>query len=135
MNQSPGASHFQPDMMLRSGLLTTSAASEELPPPTVSITAGSRLISIREIRAMFGLGRTAAYELTHRPGFPAPVRISARCYRWSADEVAAFAASLRQQARPATHQRSRHLAANAQRLPAPHITGKVRMARRRTEAP
>jgi predicted DNA-binding transcriptional regulator AlpA len=64
-----------------------------------SLEAGS-LITINEIRKIFGLGRTAAYELTHRPGFPAPVPISRRCYRWWAKEVAAFAAELREQ--PAT---------------------------------
>ena len=42
-------------------------------------TAGSarwtsdRLISIGDIRKLFKLGRTAAYELTHRPDFPEPV--------------------------------------------------------------
>jgi len=54
-----------------------------------------RLISICEVALLFGLGRTAAYELTHRDGFPAPVVISSRCYRWPASEVATFAAGLR----------------------------------------
>ena len=58
------------------------------------------LITIKQIQKIFGLGRTAAYELTHRPGFPAPVPISPRRYRWWAKEVAAFAAELREQ--PAT---------------------------------
>jgi predicted DNA-binding transcriptional regulator AlpA len=44
------------------------------------------LIGIGEIRAIFGLGRTAAYELTHRPDFPAPICLSSRCYRWWAAE-------------------------------------------------
>jgi predicted DNA-binding transcriptional regulator AlpA len=92
------------------------------------------LISIREIRALFGLGRTAAYELTHRPGFPAPVRISPRCYRWCAAEVAAFTADLRRQARPGNRQRPARRAVPAQDMPALHITGKVRVARRRKEA-
>ena len=56
-----------------------------------------RLISIQEIRTLFGLGRTAGYELTHRHGFPEPVVISPRCYRWWASEVTAFAASMRRQ--------------------------------------
>lgn len=56
-----------------------------------------RLISIREVALWFGLGRTAAYELTHRDDFPVPVVISPRCYRWPAGEVAAFAAGLRRQ--------------------------------------
>jgi len=89
------------------------------------------LIGIRDIRAMFRLGRTAAYELTHRPGFPTPVRISTRCYRWWATEVAAFAASLGQQAQPVKRPQSAHL----HQAPPLTITGKVRMARRRKEAP
>jgi predicted DNA-binding transcriptional regulator AlpA len=40
-----------------------------------------RLISIGDIRTLFKLGRTAAYELTHRPGFPNPVQVSSRCLR------------------------------------------------------
>ena len=35
--------------------------------------ASDSLISIADIRRIFGLGRTAAYELTRRPGFPNPV--------------------------------------------------------------
>ena len=134
MNQSPGSSHLEPDMKLLSGGLIISADSEEPLPPTATITTVDRLISIREIRAMFGLGRTAAYELTHRPGFPAPVRISARCYRWWASDVTAFAASLQRQAQQVARQRSPHRAPHTQPVPAPRITGKVRMARRRTEA-
>ena len=40
--------------------------------------ANDALIGIADIRKRFKLGRTAAYELTHRPGFPDPVRISPR---------------------------------------------------------
>src|SRR5271165_6206062 len=54
-----------------------------------------RLISIGDIRNLFKLGRTAAYELTHRPEFPEPVPVSPRCYRWWASEVDAYAAALR----------------------------------------
>src|SRR6185437_6766287 len=54
-----------------------------------------RLICIGDIRSLFQLGRTAAYELTHRPDFPEPVPVSPRCYRWWASEVEAFAAALR----------------------------------------
>jgi predicted DNA-binding transcriptional regulator AlpA len=59
--------------------------------------ANDALISIADIRKRFKLGRTAAYELTHRPGFPDPVPISSRCYRWWASEIDAFAASLRRE--------------------------------------
>jgi predicted DNA-binding transcriptional regulator AlpA len=58
-------------------------------PPT------DRLIGIKEIRQLFGLGRTAAYDLTHRPGFPSPMPVSRNAYRWWASEVAAFTAALR----------------------------------------
>jgi predicted DNA-binding transcriptional regulator AlpA len=91
------------------------------------------LIGIREIRRLFGLGRTAAYELTHRPGFPAPVPLSPRCYRWWASEVAAFAIALRAESLNSSSA-SRH---RAQRRALPResaplrITGKVRLARSR----
>jgi predicted DNA-binding transcriptional regulator AlpA len=98
---------------------------------------GDRLISIREIRELFGLGRTAAYELTHRTSFPEPVVVSPRCYRWWASEVTAFAASIRGQPakpkRPASCERPRRepdLSTSACR-----ITGKVRAARTRRPAP
>jgi len=95
--------------------------------------AADKLISIREIRQLFGLGRTAAYELTHRPGFPAPIRISSRCYRWWEKEVAAFAAGLRDQADgdSAIRQRVIRQAPSAQDTSPLRITGKVRMARDR----
>jgi predicted DNA-binding transcriptional regulator AlpA len=93
-----------------------------------------RLIGIWEIRAIFGLGRTAAYELTHRPDFPAPICISSRCYRWWAAEITAFAGTLRQQTRPANRQRSRHPATRSDRTPTPRISGRVRIARRRNES-
>jgi predicted DNA-binding transcriptional regulator AlpA len=66
--------------------------------------ASDRLISIADIRLIFKLGRTAAYELTHRQGFPDPVEISPRCYRWWAREVDEFAAALR---RPRAQARTR----------------------------
>jgi predicted DNA-binding transcriptional regulator AlpA len=109
-------------------------------------TAGSarwttdRLISIEEIRKLFKLGRTAAYELTHRPEFPEPVPISSRCYRWWASEVDAFAANLRHK-RPdqsvggGGSQRATKPQAPHPAPPPRRITGKVRAARARREAP
>ena len=97
-----------------------------------------RLISIGDIRSLFKLGRTAAYELTHRPDFPDPVPISPRCYRWWASEVEAFAATLRRQrseqplrdsaTRRATKPHESHPA-----TPPRRITGKVRAVRNRKE--
>jgi predicted DNA-binding transcriptional regulator AlpA len=94
---------------------------------------GDRLIGIGDIRELFGLGRTAAYELTHRPGFPAPVPLSSHAYRWWASEVAAFTETLRTagQNSPARSRRGRAPG------PAPspstarlRITGAVRPAHR-----
>jgi predicted DNA-binding transcriptional regulator AlpA len=94
------------------------------------------LIGIGEIRRIFRLGRTAAYELTHRPDFPDPVPISPRCYRWWASEVARFTAALRREPVQANAQPARKPS-----LPEPdpvsrqpRITGKVRAARARKEA-
>jgi predicted DNA-binding transcriptional regulator AlpA len=98
-----------------------------------------RLISIGDIRRLFKLGRTAAYELTHRPEFPDPVPISSRCYRWWASEVDAFADSLRRKRSEQSVRRGTQRAAKLQApnpaTPPRRITGKVRAARARREAP
>lgn len=96
---------------------------------------GDTLITIADIRRIFRLGRTAAYELTHRPGFPDPVRVSARCLRWWASEVDAFAAAL-----PREHARQPPRPATRPRLPDPatprrQITGTIRAARTSSKEP
>jgi len=97
--------------------------------------ATDTLISIRDIRELFGLGRTAAYELTHRPGFPEPVKLTPRCYRWWASEVIAFTTDVRPRTAPS--RRSREAGRAAHRLAAPNepapmrITGTIRVARSR----
>jgi predicted DNA-binding transcriptional regulator AlpA len=92
------------------------------------------LIGIPEIRRIFRLGRTAAYELTHRPGFPDPVPISPRCYRWWASEVSAFTAALRRESARASAQRTAKPRQPDPAAPPPRITGTVRAARTRKEA-
>ena len=98
-----------------------------------------RLICIGDIRSLFQLGRTAAYELTHRPDFPEPVPISPRCYRWWASEVEAFAATLRRQRseQPLRGSGTRLATKPHESHPAPpprRITGKIRPVRTRREA-
>jgi len=104
-------------------------------PPAARTRAGAplrldydALITIAEIRQIFRLGRTAAYELTRRPDFPDPVQVSSRCYRWWASEVDTFAAGLprehpRRVARPTSRSRLPDTA-----TPPRQITGKVRAA-------
>ena len=89
------------------------------------------LIGIGEIRQLFGLGRTAAYDLTHRPGFPAPVPVSRNAYRWWASEVAAFTAALRAESQHSSASRQRQEQRRTSPQEAAHlrITGKVRAAR------
>ena len=96
-------------------------------PPT------DRLIGIGEIRQLFGLGRTAAYDLTHRPGFPAPVPVSRNAYRWWASEVAAFTAALRTESQSSSGSPRRRAQQRTSPQEAAHlrITGKVRAARNR----
>jgi predicted DNA-binding transcriptional regulator AlpA len=92
-----------------------------------------RLISIGDIRVLFKLGRTAAYELTHRPGFPAPVRVSSRCLRWWDSEVGAYAGTLQ---REGAQRRARRVTTRVAVEPAAvpqRITGTVRDARGRRE--
>lgn len=98
---------------------------------------GDRLIGIREIRELFSLGRTAAYELTHRDGFPAPVPLSSHAYRWWAREVAAFAAALQREGRSPTGRSRRQAHQPTPRQEAAHlrITGTVRSARSRRIPP
>src|ERR1700722_7491894 len=71
-----------------------------------------RLISIADIRVLFKLGRTAAYDLTHRPAFPAPVQGSRRCLRWWASEVDEYAEALQREGaqRPANRPTARSAA-------------------------
>jgi predicted DNA-binding transcriptional regulator AlpA len=93
-----------------------------------------RLISVGDIRVLFKLGRTAAYELTRRPGFPAAVRVSSRCLRWWASEVDAYAGTLQ---RDGAQRQTRRAATRVADEPAGvprRITGTVRAARGRREA-
>jgi predicted DNA-binding transcriptional regulator AlpA len=119
-------------------LTVSRSASYELDHAEQAPWMADRLISVREIRMLFRLGRTAAYELTHRSGFPEPVVISSRCYRWWASEVIAFAACSRREARQPRHPgNGSHASAreisHASTSP-PHISGKVRIARTRRKA-
>jgi predicted DNA-binding transcriptional regulator AlpA len=99
-----------------------------------SLQAGS-LVGITQIRAFFGLGRTAAYELTHRRDFPVPLVLSPRCYRWRATEVLAFAARLRDGSSRFTPCFPQGRPASPRQDPADDaplgITGTVRYTRRR----
>jgi predicted DNA-binding transcriptional regulator AlpA len=121
--------HLPPAGQNRTGRLAVAPLASE-PEPSAGAPA-DRLIGIRDIQALFGLGRTAAYELTHRPGFPDPVRLSPRCYRWWAAQVTAFAADLRQQPRPGDRAIRRPRTEPHPEVPALRITGKVRMTRSR----
>jgi predicted DNA-binding transcriptional regulator AlpA len=96
--------------------------------------AHDRLIGIGDIREFFKLGRTAAYELTHRPEFPEPVLVSPRCYRWWASEVDSFAASLRRERSRSCGQRAPRPRVTHSTMPTGHITGRVRPARPRKDA-
>ncbi len=98
-------------------------------------SAGDELISIADIRRLFKLGRTAAYDLTHRPDFPAHVEISPHCYRWWASEVYEFAATLRRERAQGSTRRAKKSRLPDPAIPPRRITGKVRAARARKEAP
>ena len=97
--------------------------------------ATDTLIGIRDIRELFGLGRTAAYELTHRSGFPEPIKLSARCYRWWASEVISFTTDVRLSATPSRQsreiERAAHRSASPNDPPPLRITGTMRVARSR----
>jgi len=94
-----------------------------------------RLISISDIRTLFKLGRTAAYDLTHRPGFPEPVQLSPRCLRWWASEVHEYAVTLQRERdqSKARWTQTRHVDSSSS--PLSRITGTVRAARGRKGSP
>src|ERR1700722_12713901 len=118
------------------GLPDVAADNAVMAPESVGPTRidGDTLLDIGDIRQFFKLGRTAAYELTHRPDFPDPVLISPRCYRWWASEVSAFATALRRDGHHARRQRLPRSRACQQATMPRRITGTVRAARSRTEA-
>jgi predicted DNA-binding transcriptional regulator AlpA len=105
------------------------SAAEATPTVPSPQRVDDALIGIADIRKIFGLGRTAAYELTHRPDFPDPVIVSVRCYRWWASEVDAFAAALSRERGQRTRPRTAKPRLPRPSVPARHITGKVRAAR------
>ena len=100
-------------------------------PHGVPRPASDSLISVADIRKIFGLGRTAAYELTHRPDFPGRVQLSPRCYRWWASEVDAFAEALRRErTHPVTTRTVTPRRPDPPSMPG-RITGTMRVARSR----
>ena len=91
------------------------------------------LLSISDIRRRFKLGRTAAYELTHRPGFPAPVEISRGCLRWWVSEVNAYADTLQREGARSRARRTTTRQAELTAAPHRRITGTIRAAQARKE--
>ena len=75
----------------------------------------NRLISRQQVGDLFGLRRSATYDLTQRPDFPPPVVVSPKCLRWPVDEVVAFAEKLRHKdvAHQARAARTRRVDGNA----------------------
>jgi len=88
-----------------------------------------RLMSVSDIRMLFKLGRTAAYQLTSRPGFPAPVQLSRRCLRWWASEIDAYAETLQREGAQRRTRRTTTRQASSPGAQPRRITGTVRAAR------
>jgi len=88
-----------------------------------------RLMSVSDIRMLFKLGRTAAYQLTRRPGFPAPVQLSRRCLRWWASEIDAYAETLQREGAQRRTRRTTTQQENSPGAQPRRITGTVRAAR------
>jgi predicted DNA-binding transcriptional regulator AlpA len=114
--------------------VTTGGISGSLGPAEQTGWAHDRLIGIGDIGEFFKLRRTAAYELTHRPEFPKPILVSARCYRWWAREVESFAASLRRERTRSCGPRTPRPRGDQSTMSPGHITGSVRPARTRRDA-
>jgi prophage regulatory protein len=54
--------------------------------------ATQRLIRLREVMHLTGLGRSQTYALVAQRKFPAPIKISERCAAWPEAEVCAWIA-------------------------------------------
>ena len=48
-------------------------------------------LTTREARELYRVSRATWDRMRRRPGFPVPVRLSARCLRWRFTELLAFA--------------------------------------------
>ena len=48
------------------------------------------LLKPRELAEVLKVGKTTAQRIASRPGFPPPIRLSARLVRYKADEVRAW---------------------------------------------
>lgn len=48
-------------------------------------------LTSREARALYRVSRATWDRMRWRPGFPLPVRLSARCLRWRISDLLAFA--------------------------------------------
>ena len=60
-----------------------------LPMPTTP----TRLLNLREVAHLVGLGKSAIYDWTARGLFPKPVHLGPRCVRWAEVEIIAWIAA------------------------------------------
>jgi prophage regulatory protein len=52
------------------------------------------LLKARTVQAQTGLSRSKLYAMVKAGKFPAPIRLSARCVRWTSESVRGWIASL-----------------------------------------
>ncbi len=95
---------------------------------------GGNLITMKQIRAKFKIGRTAGYELVRRPDFPARIAVSPRCHRWLESEVDAFGEALRDHPTPRGATASRRAQPLGTAAAPRRLTGKEYPVRERKES-
>ena len=115
-------------------MTTNSAPARPGPEAKRTTLVGSTLITMKEIRAKFRLGRTAGYELVRRPDFPARIVISPRCHRWLESEVDAFGEALRYHPVARRGSTGRRVQPPGPAAPARRLTGEVHPVRARRES-
>jgi len=60
------------------------------------MTHTDQFISVAKVASILGIGVSTAWLWrTKKAGFPAPMRLSPRCTRWSLQEVNSFAESMK----------------------------------------
>jgi prophage regulatory protein len=68
-------------------------------------TTPTRLLRLREVMHVTGLGRNAVYELAKTSGFPRPLKLTKRASAWREDEIQAWIDALPVSDRPSPRTR------------------------------
>jgi prophage regulatory protein len=72
---------------------TMSRNQQEVSASPVADAQPDRLVGIKEVQTLIGMGPSSIYAWTREGKFPQPVRLSARCTRWKMSQLQSWIAS------------------------------------------